>query len=107
QATGTSMPTVEVACRDKIFGFQRPKPSHLVTPGSDALHNSALGRIGGACRVHYGSLRTGRERRVADRHAAHLPADDRDLRRVLFHADPAAAEEGEGSPRDARLARKR
>src|SRR5438552_16862855 len=52
------------------------------------------------CRDHYRSLRTGRERRIADRYASHLPADDRDLRRVLFHADPAAAKEGEGSARD-------
>ena len=31
-----------------------------------------------------------------------VPADDRDLRRLLFPADPAAAEEGEGNARDAR-----
>ena len=36
-----------------------------------------------------------------------VPADDRDLRRLLLPADPSAAEEGEGGAGDARGARRR
>ena len=61
-----------------LCGAQHPLARH---------HNRRL------LRADFPRLRAGRRRRAAERHAADVPADGRDLRRVLFPADPAAAEE--------------
>src|SRR6185437_14502525 len=58
-------------------------------------------------RADFSRLRAGGRQRHPKRHAPHLPADGRNLHRLLLPADPSAAEEAEGRPRDAGVAGKR